>query len=570
VVTGDLSPAPPSVPGSVALVPMRKNPGMLSPAPKSARKSANEDAEIADVVGKVRVDGIDMSPPGSPGGKDGDKRPRPPKSLDDEDEESLLKKFKTAEALLLTPSPGAKRVGSIGVDVNRVVAAMDAIEDPDDAMGSPDPVRREGSKGGSKDKEAPSKDTPTFNFRAVAAAVESSIAWLDDGANPDGVAADGRGVGDKLRWTVMHSLLAALPTLAVAAAASCHATEPGGSICGVRVSRKGGLGVDPRLASGTLRHVVHVLTNLTNENLGGCAVLRTAPGGLETAASLVPWCAALEGLIPGCGPSEADRRASSIRSGAVPNRGSVPKTLSAATRARMAKEDAANAAAAGVDMLNAAMCMLVNASEIDGEVCGELRVLEADAGALEELTRAPKRASSKGTKRPDGPHHGQPVRPLGLVELLAGIFVRTGGAGPVDANGVPLKEEEETEPKSNEEKEEPDSNGAATRNRQKVKSSTEHANDGEVTAEMLRREADDERESDGLITQAYAALLTAFLVEGQPALRADVVYVLPEGGLNALASVLERFRTFHENLESISESSHASLTRIIRWLKGGN
>ena len=46
--------------------------------------------------------------------------------------------------------------------------------------------------------------------------------------------------------------------------------------------------------------------------------------------------------------------------------------------------------------------------------------------------------------------------------------------------------------------------------------------------------------------------------------------VLPEGGLNALASVLERFKTFHENLESISEASHASLTRIIRWLKGGS
>jgi len=27
---------------------------------------------------------------------------------------------------------------------------------------------------------------------------------------------------------------------------------------------------------------------------------------------------------------------------------------------------------------------------------------------------------------------------------------------------------------------------------------------------------------DGLITQAYAALLVAFLIEGQPALRADV------------------------------------------------
>ena len=89
-------------------------------------------------------------------------------------------------------------------------------------------------------------------------------------------------------------------------------------------------------------------------------------------------------------------------------------------------------------------------------------------------------------------------------------------------------------------------------------------------APMLATETDDEREGDGLITQAYSALLTAFLVEGQPALRADVVYVLPEGGLNALASVLERFKTFHENLESISEASHASLTRIIRWLKGGS
>ena len=64
--------------------------------------------------------------------------------------------------------------------------------------------------------------------------------------------------------------------------------------------------------------------------------------------------------------------------------------------------------------------------------------------------------------------------------------------------------------------------------------------DGEVTADMLATETDDEREGDGLITQAYSALLTAFLVEGQPALRADVVYVLPEGGLNALASVRKR------------------------------
>ena len=123
-------------------------------------------------------------------------------------------------------------------------------------------------------------------------------------------------------------------------------------------------------------------------------------------------------------------------------------------------------------------------------------------------------------------------RPLGLVELLAQIFVRSGGAGRPD-DGEP----------------------------------GDGPGDGDVTAEMLDAR---DKESDGLITQAYAALLTAFLIEGQPALRADVVCTLPEGGLAPMASVLERFRAFHENLESISEESHASLTRVIRWLRGGN
>jgi hypothetical protein len=45
---------------------------------------------------------------------------------------------------------------------------------------------------------------------------------------------------------------------------------------------------------------------------------------------------------------------------------------------------------------------------------------------------------------------------------------------------------------------------------------------------------------------------------------------MPEGGLAAMAGVLERFRAFHENLDSISEESHASLSRIIKWLKGSN
>ena len=92
---------------------------------------------------------------------------------------------------------------------------------------------------------------------------------------------------------------------------------------------------------------------------------------------------------------------------------------------------------------------------------------------------------------------------------------------------------------------------------------------GEVTAGDARRRGEEE-EGDGLITQAYSALLAAFLIEGQPALRADVRCAIPEGGLEAMAATLERFRAFHENLESISEDSRASMNRVIRWLKGGN
>jgi hypothetical protein len=131
---------------------------------------------------------------------------------------------------------------------------------------------------------------------------------------------------------------------------------------------------------------------------------------------------------------------------------------------------------------------------------------------------------------------------VGLVELLAQMFVRVGG--------IP----------GNPEGDHPEggSGGGGAR-----------AGAGEVTAEMLV-DAGEEEEGDGLITQAYSALLAAFLIEGQPALRADVRCAIPEGGLEAMAATLERFRAFHENLESISEDSRASMNRVIRWLRGGN
>ena len=556
LVTGDLGRPPPR--GKMALVPMRTNEAIASPAPRGhpagrgggvakgpGATPGEEDAgDVAGVMGHVRVRGIHLTPPASPAGA-GSKR-----AHDDEpeDEATMLKKFRTAEALLLTPSPGAKpprerrdaRAGGRGTDAansretdaansNANANANSVADDVEmDAMSSPPPAGARGVNGGDA-------DTPTFNFSRVAAAVDASIAWLDDGA---GGAPPG---GSRpARWTLVHSLLRALPGLAAAAATATHATDAGATILGVRTSRASGLGADPRLAAGTLRAVVCVLTNLTNENPEGCAAVR-ATGGLETAAALVPWCASLEGLIPGTGPSREDAAAAAIRAGSA--RRDPPRGLGPAAAARRAREEAGNPAGAGHDMLNSALCLLVNIAELDGDSCGTLRALEADAGALEERARTGTgagaggrrentRAAAAKKKRAAATQVALASRPLGLVELLAQIFVRSGGAGRPD-DGEP----------------------------------GDGPGDGDVTAEMLDAR---DKESDGLITQAYAALLTAFLIEGQPALRADVVCTLPEGGLATMASVLERFRAFHENLESISEESHASLTRVIRWLRGGN
>ena len=417
-------------------------------------------------------------------------------AADDEDEEALLKKFKTAEALLLTPSPGAKRVrGGSAMETQPRGSAVEApIDADDDAMGSPDPVRKTSGDAG-KPEQA---QTPTFNFRAVAAAVESSIAWLDDGSS-DVIAADGRGVGDKLRWTVMHSLLAALPTIAVAAASACHATEAGASICGVTVRRRGGLGVDPRLASGTLRHALHVLTNLTNENPRGARFSKDragCPGDGRGAGSVVR-------RARGSHPKRRPERIRSRRRGGSVGRhrrrrenarenGSLRPWGGRVQRERRERRHAQRGdVRAG------------QRERVDPEVCGALRVLEADAGALEErrvLRNVRLKGGTFGGRK--ARDDGQPVRPLGLVELLAGIFVRSGGAGPVtDTPAGTVKAGDTAGDIMNK------VDGA---NQQRVKSSEEHAVDGEVTADMLATETDDEREGDGLITQAYSALPPRF------------------------------------------------------------
>ena len=585
------------------LVPMRVNDAVASPAPRAktrgdaettrgaAEAEARDERALADVVRDTRVDGIELSPRASPdrdareGGADGDgggsagaKR----RAAEEEDEAATAKRFRTAEALLLTPSPGSKR--SAGARAGAVAGAIEAAGDVDDSVpersgggggrASPtgdEPARRRGARGGAKMSRAAEKretktakareplspaadaETPTFNFSRVAAAVDASIAWLDD---------DEAGVGANTGRTLVHALLGAIPTLAAAAATAAHATAAGGVVCGVRTARAGGLGADPRLAAGTLRAAVCVLTNLTNENPAGCAAVRAHPGGLETAAALVPWCAALEGLLPGAGPDASARAAAAARAGAR-----VESTYASRRRGGGGRDTGSAAggeSGEGHDMLNAALCFLVNVAETDADARRVLRALEADAGAMEAAVPSfpsnpeSARADARGTrasrakkKKAAATAAALASRRVGLVELLARIFVRAGGAGPTDADGNLVVSRDD------------DAKDDASR---------DESSNGEVTAEMLERESSArssrDEEGDGLITQAYAALLVAFLVEGQPALRADVKCALPENGFAALAGVLERFRAFHEQLESISEESRESLTRVIRWLRG--
>ena len=641
-VSGSLAPAPelyakpPREP--LRLVPMRVNDAIASPAPKSpkpsavggagtmrdtranaSRREAGDERALADVVRDTRVDGIELSPCASPdreaalksrgadgdgGGSTGAKR----RAAEEEDAAATAKRFRTAEALLLTPSPGSKRFGGEG-RAGAVAGAIDAAgasflvdEVTRDASRNGDARngdaprtrtrRAETHRSGSAPREpgeppAAAAETPTFNFSRVAAAVDASIAWLDDdkaGAEPSKAPA----CGDARPWTMVHALLGAIPTLAAAAATAAHATDAGDFVCGVRTARAGGLGADPRLAAGTLRAVVCVLTNLTNENPAGCAAVRAA-GGLETAAALVPWCAALEGLLPGAGPDAAARAAAAARGGVL-----EPKRATASRRAQTNAD--ANANTEGHDMLNAALCFLVNVAETDADARRVLRALEADAGAMESFARRrnaspsaaaknegeggfgsarrlsdvppPKRTATRASaakkKKAAATKVALASRHVGLVELLARVFVRAGGAAAAPGNG---ENENAREPAERSETRD-------IRDAETVEPSKPFAlASDEVTAEMLEAETRpaedrDSTEGDGLITQAYAALLVAFLVEGQPALRADVRSALPEDGFAALAGVLERFRAFHEQLESISEESRASLTRVIRWLRG--
>ena len=91
------------------------------------------------------------------------------------------------------------------------------------------------------------------------------------------------------------------------------------------------------------------------------------------------------------------------------------------------------------------------------------------------------------------------------------------------------------------------------------------AADEHVTAEMIEKH---QRDGDDVILQAYTALLLAFLIEDQPAMRAEVTSRFPpSAGLKPLADTLERFHSFHESLNSISAASSDRLVKVVQWLK---
>ena len=174
----------------------------------------------------------------------------------------------------------------------------------------------------------------------------------------------------------------------------------------------------------------------------------------------------------------------------------------------------------GSSLLAATLVLLVN-------------IVEADATTAETLRTTFVRLGG-GTGRKTASARTQ----TSFVDMLAALYLQAGGADDVEADATP----------------------------------TERSTDV-VTADMVKAYSS-KTNGDDLILQAYTGLLLAFLIENQPAWRADVVARCPgnerDGGksLKPLADTLERFHAFHESLNSISARSSDRLERVVAWLRG--
>ncbi|KAK1309527.1 hypothetical protein QJS10_CPA09g01583 [Acorus calamus] len=78
-----------------------------------------------------------------------------------------------------------------------------------------------------------------------------------------------------------------------------------------------------------------------------------------------------------------------------------------------------------------------------------------------------------------------------------------------------------------------------------------------------------EREAEMMIIEAYSALLLAFLsTESSKNAREAIANCLPEGDLEVLVPVLERFVEFHLSLNMISPETHSAVTEVIQSCRG--
>jgi len=213
--------------------------------------------------------------------------------------------------------------------------------------------------------------------------LENSIQWLSDNgfqATPVKAGARRSGNGAAIGGrTACRALVQALPTLAAAATAAIVGAKKGDEVCGVRIAYDGGLALDHRVAVGTLKSVLSVLTNVTNENLDGCRSIvgdgATEEDGLLVIASLVPWFAL---SVEGYTLRDADDE-----------------------RTRTPTNDS------GSQLLNAALVLLIN-------------MVEADAvGTTKKLRSAVVGLPAQRTQ-------------TSFVEMLAKLFLQSGGGGAME------------------------------------------------------------------------------------------------------------------------------------------
>ena len=366
----------------------------------------------------------------------------------------------------------------------------------------------------------------------------------------------------KNNWSLARCLIETLPTLTLLTSRSMRPRAK--TLHGIQTSEYLNPNIDVRLSLATLKACVFALTNSTNENAVGARAAASRDGlhGIVAAIayySTMRGCA-LYGEFAGFVPKKDNME------------GTVPDAY---------KE-------AATELLHACMCLLVNITEANPRAKKELLQLQLDCapfgvGKAEDFKKKKAKSTANGKKASNDEKSASPLVPFPTV--LARIFTHAGGAKMHRA-----EEEDEDDDDQSLEAEGEDGDGD---------------DDDEVTAEMLDGDDDatanaavDPSYGEDLITQAYSSLLLAFLVENdREALRRTADQALPKGGkrkrisrktpddggndttrgdkptptakngVQAMVDTLERFHAFHDTLDAMSESSSASLKRVVEWLK---